>query len=94
MPEFKVGARDVDCAGRQLHEVVHIATVERQVADLSRVDGGGKLGVFGVHSRHFAGDFHHFTSLPKRHLEISTLGCTCVERDVIVREGLESGRFH
>ena len=67
---FKVDAHHVHRAGAQLHQVEHVAAVQRQVVDLRRTHGGRQLGIFGVHVGRCAGDFDDFRSLADLQLEV------------------------
>src|SRR5208282_443263 len=60
MPIFHHGPLYVDSAGSLLHQVIHVAAVQGQIADLRRVHCGSQLGVFRVDGASFAGDFDHF----------------------------------
>ena len=78
MAVFEIHPGDVDGAGGHLHQVVHIAPVQRKISDLRRRNRGSQLGIFHIHSRGFACDFNHFLGLAKLHFEINVRDGACV----------------
>ena len=93
MAVLEIHARDVDRAGRQLHKVVDVAPVQRQVVELGGTNRGGQLGIFRVNCGGFAADFDHFLCLAQRHFHVHPLNATGVQRHIAVGQRFEPRGF-
>ena len=93
MTILKIHSRHVDCARRQLHEVVHVPSVQRQIGDLGRVDRGSQLRVFRIDRRGFACDLDHLAGLTEFHPEVNALDGSCIQCQIRVAAGLETLGF-
>src|ERR1700678_2525838 len=87
---FHIDAGHVHGAWGQLHQVIDVAAVQGQVADLCRVHRGGQFRIFRVDLRSFAGDFDYFGSLADLKLEVDVRDGACVRGYAIVGNRLEA----
>ena len=94
MTVLKIHARHVHGTGGQLHQVVNVPTVQREVRDLSRPYCGRHLRVFSIHSCRFAAYFDDFLRLAHLHLEVHVRDGAGIYGHAIVRHRLEARSFH
>src|SRR5262249_40439161 len=90
---LKVDTHDVYRARSQLHQVVNVAAIQRQVGNLSGVDGAGQLRVIGLDSGRLAAYFDRLACLPEFHLEVNAGDGSGVQGHPGIHRRTEARRF-
>ena len=93
MAILKIHPKNVDRTRSQLHEIVYVAAIQREIGDLSGIYRGSQLRVFSIDRSRFAGHFDHFAGLAKFHPDVNALDGSCIQCQIRVAAGLETFGF-
>ena len=78
MAILKIHPKNVDRTRSQLHEIVYVAAIQREIGDLSGIYSGSQLRVFSIDRSCFTSHFDHFAGLAKLHPDVNALDGSCI----------------